>query len=40
MMENNAAVAYIDNLGRIRLDLWNDVTLDIRQLVAEKQIRI
>ena len=38
MMENNTAVAYINNMGGIRSDLCDDIAFDIWQWTAEQQI--
>ena len=38
MMDNNTAVAYINNMGGIRSDLCDDIVFDIWQWAAERQI--
>ena len=38
MMDNNTAVAYINNMGGIRSDLCDDIAFDIWQWAAERQI--
>ena len=38
MMENNTAVAYINNMGGIRSDLCDDIAFDIWQWAAEQLI--
>ena len=39
-MDNNAAVAYINNMGGIRSDLCDDVAFDIWQWASEQQINV
>ena len=36
MMDNNTAVAYINNMGGISSDLFDDIAFDIWQWVAER----
>ena len=38
MMDNNTAVAYINNMGGIRSDLCDDIAFDIWQWTPEQQI--
>ena len=40
MRDNNTTVACVNNLGRIRSDLLDDIASDIWQWVAERQIWI
>ena len=37
MKNNNTAVTYINNVGRIRSDLGDDIAFDIWQWAAERQ---
>ena len=37
MKNNNTAVTYINNVGRIRSDLDDDIAFDIWQWAAERQ---